>query len=79
MQAAAGADESGVITLTAANFRENVEDGNTWLVDFYAPWYDGIILLSRRFFPLLRLINIPSALLIQPPKVWALRKARSRP
>ncbi|KAM3571074.1 hypothetical protein VYU27_006874 [Nannochloropsis oceanica] len=38
MQAAAGADESGVITLTAANFRENVEDGNTWLVDFYAPW-----------------------------------------
>jgi len=35
--AAAG---SGVVTLTTANFQENVEDGHTWLVDFYAPWYE---------------------------------------
>ena len=35
--AAAG---SCVVTLTTANFQENVEDGHTWLVDFYAPWYE---------------------------------------
>lgn len=39
-----------VVTLTQDNFREHVEDGNTWLVDFYAPWYSTLVLVLKRIF-----------------------------
>jgi hypothetical protein len=38
-----------VVTLTQDNFREHVEDGNTWLVDFYAPWYSTLVPVLKRF------------------------------
>jgi thiol-disulfide isomerase/thioredoxin len=62
VQAAADADESGAVTLTTANFQEHVEDGHTWLVDFYAPWYEGpfllllLLLLATLFLLLLLLL-----------------------
>ena len=30
----------GVITLNSKNFDSSLRDGNLWLIEFYAPWYD---------------------------------------
>ena len=31
-------EAEGVIQLTAKNFDKSLNDGNAWLIEFYAPW-----------------------------------------
>jgi len=33
----------GVITLDTKNFDSSIADGKVWLIEFYAPWYVGIL------------------------------------
>jgi len=35
----------GVITLDTKNFDSSISDGKVWLIEFYAPWYVGILSL----------------------------------